>query len=64
MNHETYIALKRFRTELWRSVPPFVTIRWLFNKHPKWVVPVALVVAVIAGTGPVLHIINDWASIG
>jgi hypothetical protein len=53
-----YVALKRLRIELWRSVPPFVTARWLFNEHPRWVIPVAVAVTATA----VVLMISDWAS--
>lgn len=42
---ELYIALRRLRTELWRSFPPMVFVRWLFNKHPRWVIPFASLLA-------------------
>jgi hypothetical protein len=60
MDHSLYVALKRLRIELWRSVPPFATVRWLVNKHPRWVIPVAFTITAAA----VLLVIGEWVSHG
>ncbi|WNM64530.1 hypothetical protein SEA_MIDNIGHTRAIN_43 [Arthrobacter phage MidnightRain] len=60
MDHALYIALKRFRTEMWRSFPLCVFVRWLFNRHPKTVVPVALAMGIIMITIMITIMIMDW----
>ncbi len=55
---ELYIALRRFRTEMWRALPPLVFVRWLFNKHPRMVVPFATALAVL--TLAVILLDSTW----
>lgn len=53
MTLDLYIALKRLRTEMWRTFPPLVFIRWLFHEHPRMVVPFGVAVAAV-GSAPAL----------